>query len=712
MGLYTSDLFVPCQASDNLLILDSNNNYVSTIKNTGDGPNGVAVDINGDVIVTNMYSNTISIYNASNSYSRTDITVGNSPHGVVVDYQGNIYVACTGGNTEFPDGCIAIINKKTSNINYVSTYYHPFGIAIDNDGNLFTTHPEKKVAEDPWIISRFAKNTNYTRTDYTANIEPTGIAIDLDGNVWVACACSTASNGVIEKYVKNNSYAKLSYNVGVLPYGVAISKNGYAWVTNRTDGTVSSVKISDGTVTTYPCNAAPYGLSIDKDNNVFVCNRDGNKITKLPSSDYTILTQYDVGNYPIGLGDMTGLVVSNIINHYKYLIIDNNKIKTWNGASFTELRTGTTPLLEDFAVNGFVRLSDINDTTIPLLETQSFDVLIWSDRISNTYQIKTYAVPPHKLILQQGDLSIASVSNFNDITLTSNVSGETAVLRVIVSVDGGITWKAFNETEWVTIDTSVLDNVATGGMTPTIFNSLIPENWASLVGSNTTLRFGYYFNVESLGDIAELDKLAMDIDIKGYWKPTDGNNTSYEFRSLSELRVYLKADGNYKINYTVMREPNISEESEFEEWQQMDIIAPAGTTSSVPYVVNLLIPYTTDFRRREPHVLKFIPGTQNVVRTACDFNLTDNTKFTVLEDGVEVPGYQSKYVVWDGTMHFKTNYTFAMNDEGPLEDGRLFSIQITKSADGTPVDDQYVGIIDPTTGTEYKFKEITSMSVS
>ena len=62
-------------------------------------------------------------------------------------------------------------------------------------------------------------------------------------------------------------------------------------------------------------------------------------------------------------------------------------------------------------------------------------------------------------------------------------------------------------------------------------------------------------------------------------------------------------------------------------------------------------------------------------------------------------------------MKFKTDYTFQMKDEGALGDGKMFSIQLTRSADGTPTEDQYVGIIDPATNTEYKFADITSLNI-
>ena len=717
MGIFTKDIFVTCQASDNIHILDSNNSYLSTIKTAGDGPFGVCLDLYGNVIITNMYDNTVSIYNSSNNYSRIDIGVGNSPRGVVSDYEGNIWVACSSGNTMYPNGCVAKIDSKSRNVTYYETGYSPFGIAVDMKGNVWTTHPTKLETSDPWILTKLQKSNNYNAVilENLVNAEPTGIAVDADGNIWVACANSSSANGYADKIVATNEatnqYSKLSYTLEQSPYGVAVDRLGNVWVTNKASGTVSKIQISNGSITTYSCNTSPYGISIDKDNNVWICNRDTHKITRLLSSDYLDITQFDTGNYPIGFGDMTGVQLAYIVNHYKYLVIDNNKIKTWNGVTWETVRSGTIPQLTDFTVNGFPRLFDLNETTIGLLESSNFDVLLWSDKLGKQYQLKTYAIPPHKLILQQNDLSIETVSKFNDIKVTSNISGDTAKLRLIVSVDEGNTWHAYTGSEWITVDIIDLENVSLNGMPPALFNNIDDNTWKLLINNNTKLRFGYYFNIEKLTDLVELDQLQMDINIKGYWKPIDNNEAEYEFRSLTELRVYLKQDGNYKIHYTIMRQPNENEDSSTEEWQQLDVIAPEGTSSSTPYTVDLLIPYTLDFKRKEPYVLKFIPGEQNVVRTACNFNLDDNTKFTVFEDGAEVPGYLSKYVVWDGVMKFKTEYIVPMKDEGVLGDGRLYSMEMIKSLEGVPDEDKFIGFINSSTGVEYKFKDITTIEI-
>lgn len=297
-----------------------------------------------------------------------------------------------------------------------------------------------------------------------------------------------------------------------------------------------------------------------------------------------------------------------------------------------------------------------------------------------------------------------------DARLSSNVVLESDFSNTLANIDNAATLK-HSHINKILLDTYDQTNANLTSAVTNIHNHSNKALLDTYTQTNNDI-VNSISKVHEHTNLTTLSKITENISGTPLWNgnswPTTATEISGLTATIAELNYLAGAEANIQLQLDALAGGGATSET----WLQEDVIAPAGTTSSSPYVVDLVIPYTSDFKRREPHVLKFIPGTQNVVRTACDFNLTDNTKFTVLEDGVEVPGYQSKYVVWDGTMHFKTSYTFAMQDEGPLEDGRLFSIQLTKSADGTPVDDQYVGIIDPTTGTEYKFKEITSMSVS
>lgn len=719
MYSFARDIFVPNQASDNINILTFKNNYMTpTIKQTGDGPIGIAVDIKGNVIVSNVYDHSISIFNTLNNLSRFDISVGNAPTGVAVDYDGNIWVACSGGNISYPDGCVYRIDYETKAVTFYQTYYKPFGIAIDANGTVYTTHPEKKEETDFWCVSKLSKRRNYQYELITnLDAEPTGIAVDYNGNLWVSCADNINIAGKVNKLTLVNEidclYTKLEYTVEKSPYGIAIDRLGRVWVTNKGTTTVSRIVIADGSITNFNCYTSPHGISIDRDNNVWICNRELNKITKLLNTDYTQNIQYNVGNYPVGFGDMTGLSVGYIVNHFKYLIVDNNKIKTWNDSVWELLRESNIPVNDDFHNKGFARLIDLNESTIATLETSEFDILMWTDQIQNEYSIKTYAIPNHKLIIQNTDLSIDTVSKFNKVKVYSELIGHSAIFKIIVSTDSGNTWKTYTEGNWQVIDVFDLDNVKNNGMTASFFNNLSETNWFDLLNDATTLRFAYYLNIDELSDNVKIDKTEMDINIKGYWKPVDCDGpVTYEFRSLTELRVFITDNGNYKINYTIMRDKGSDQVSGgIEEWNQADIIAPVGTSSGNPYNVDLLIPYTEDFKRREPHVLKFIAGTQNVLRTVSDFDVTDNTNFIVLEDNEQIDGYLSKYVMWDGKMKYKTNYSFDMSDEGVLGEGRVYSIQIIRSSTGASQEEQFIGVIDAKNSKVYKFKNIASIEI-
>ena len=88
-----------------------------------------------------------------------------------------------------------------------------------------------------------------------------------------------------------------------------------------------------------------------------------------------------------------------------------------------------------------------------------------------------------------------------------------------------------------------------------------------------------------------------------------------------------------------------------------------------PYVVDIPIPETQDFRRLPVEVLKFTPGEQDKITTICDFDNADATSFQ---------GSDSQ-VVFDGTMHLKTTYDMPMVDGGALGTGKLWMLAIDKA---------------------------------
>src|SRR6266550_4308793 len=79
-----------------------------------------------------------------------------------------------------------------------------------------------------------------------------------------------------------------SFGVGNGPEGVAFD-GASLWVSNRSDGSVTKLKASDGSnLGTFAVGSSPEGLAFDGVN-IWVSNRSSNNVTKLKASDGSTL---------------------------------------------------------------------------------------------------------------------------------------------------------------------------------------------------------------------------------------------------------------------------------------------------------------------------------------------------------------------------------------------------------------------------------------
>lgn len=94
-------------------------------------------------------------------------------------------------------------------------------------------------------------------------------------------------------------------------------------------------------------------------------------------------------------------------------------------------------------------------------------------------------------------------------------------------------------------------------------------------------------------------------------------------------------------------------------------------SQTTPYIVDVPIPETQDFKRLPVEVLKFTPGEQNKIVTICEFDNADATSFQGTATDPQI--------VFDGTMYLKTLYQENMIDEGALGSGKLWTKVIDKT---------------------------------
>jgi tripartite motif-containing protein 71 len=155
---------------------------------SGDGqfrnPRCAAVDLSGDVYVTDGNNNRVQKFSASGTYLLQWGTLGtgdgqfNSPWGVATDAAGNVYVADSFGNR---------VEKFTSAGGYITQwgspgsgngqFNRPLGLAIDGAGDVYVADAFNNR------IQKFTGTGVYLTQWSTTN--PTGLATDPAGDVYV-----------------------------------------------------------------------------------------------------------------------------------------------------------------------------------------------------------------------------------------------------------------------------------------------------------------------------------------------------------------------------------------------------------------------------------------------------------------------------------------------------------------------------------------------
>jgi len=121
---------------------------------------------------------------------------------------------------------------------------------------------------------------------------PKGIAVDQSGNVWAANQGNNSVTkldalGVTSTDATGFLSGSTGYMVGPLssPAAVAIDLNGNAWVANHGNSSVTEIVASgsSGTVFNGGSLSAPTGVAVDASNNVWVANGGNSSVTEISS---------------------------------------------------------------------------------------------------------------------------------------------------------------------------------------------------------------------------------------------------------------------------------------------------------------------------------------------------------------------------------------------------------------------------------------------
>ena len=213
------------------------------------------------------------------------------PYGVAVDDSGNVYVADYGNNLIRKISSSGLVTTlagsgsagQSDGMGTAASFNEPIGIAVNSIGNVFVAdygNESIRVISPGGVVSTLAGtgtkgSANGTGSAATFN-EPTGIATDKSGNVYVA----DQGNNMIRMI---NTSGTVSTLAGT---GVSGSANG-------------------------PGNAAtfkkPCGVAADNAGNVYVADYDNNMIRKIDPSGVVSTV---AGSGSVGSGNGPGLTAS------------------------------------------------------------------------------------------------------------------------------------------------------------------------------------------------------------------------------------------------------------------------------------------------------------------------------------------------------------------------------------------------------------------
>jgi hypothetical protein len=197
-----------------------------------------------------------------------------------VDASGNVFVADEGtgysGSAVYkiPPGCVTSSCVITLGGGF--TFFEPAGVAVDGNGNVFVADLFGPVYEIP--ASGSVKTFNYGFSI------PQGVAVDGSGNIFVA---DTGNNAVkeIPAGCTSSSCVKSLGGGFSYPDGVAVDGNGNVFVADTDNNILKEIPSNCVTSTCVkPMGTGffePYGLAVDASGNIFSGFSSSSTLVKL-----------------------------------------------------------------------------------------------------------------------------------------------------------------------------------------------------------------------------------------------------------------------------------------------------------------------------------------------------------------------------------------------------------------------------------------------
>jgi sugar lactone lactonase YvrE len=258
----------------------------------------------------------------------------NGPNAVATDSGGNVYVADTYNSTIrkiSPAGVVttlagtAEVTGSTDATGAAASFSEPQGIATDSAGNVYVSDTQnctiRKITPVGAVttLAGTAGQCAYLNDNGAAARfnKPRGIAVDSDGNVFVA----DSETNSIRKITPSGDVSTFAEGGGIdFPNGLAIDSDRNVYVVNDPNNVGEILKITTEAAVSVLIPGAPgfvpSGIAVDSDFNVYVSYSNYNVIAKFDALlNASLLAGSDTGldgyvdatgnaarfNYPLGI---------------------------------------------------------------------------------------------------------------------------------------------------------------------------------------------------------------------------------------------------------------------------------------------------------------------------------------------------------------------------------------------------------------------------
>jgi sugar lactone lactonase YvrE len=298
-------------------------------------PAGIAIDGTGNLYVADYGNNLIrkitpgglvSTFAGSGSQGATNgaanLATFNEPASIAVDASGNLYVADAGNNRIRKISAAGMVSTlagsdSTGSVNGPaagSSFFHPVGVTADGSGNVYVADAGNnmiRLITSAGMVSTFAGNGNTGASNGTLTStsfsNPTGVAVDIAGNIFVA-------NYLNNNILKINQAGTVNLLAGTgqpganngpdslatfyYPNSVAVDAADNVYVADGVNNLIRKITPA-GMVTTLAGSGlagsidstgtaasfnGPGGLAVDAAGNVYVADTNNNLIRKITAA--------------------------------------------------------------------------------------------------------------------------------------------------------------------------------------------------------------------------------------------------------------------------------------------------------------------------------------------------------------------------------------------------------------------------------------------